>query len=84
MDFGLTENQQMITGMIKDFGEKNIRPDMMKWDESQEFPVHVFKQLGELGLMGCVVPEEYGGSGMSYNEYVTVVSEISKKNVYIS
>ncbi len=78
MDFGLTENQQMIAGMIKDFGEKNIRPDMMKWDESQEFPVHVFKQLGELGLMGCVVPEEYGGSGMSYNEYVTVVSEISK------
>jgi alkylation response protein AidB-like acyl-CoA dehydrogenase len=78
MDFGLTENQQMIAGMIKDFGEKNIRPDMMKWDESQEFPVHVFKQLGELGLMGCIVPEEYGGSGMSYNEYVTVVSEISK------
>ena len=78
MDFGLTENQQMIAGMIKDFGKKNIRPDMMKWDESQEFPVHVFKQLGELGLMGCVVPVEYGGSGMSYNEYVTVVSEISK------
>ena len=78
MDFGLTENQQMIAGMIKDFGEKNIRPDMMKWDESQEFPVHVFKQLGELGLMGCIVPEEYGGSGMSYNEYVTVVTEISK------
>jgi len=78
MDFGLTENQQMIADMIKDFGVKNIRPDMMKWDESQEFPIHVFKQLGELGLMGCVVPEEYGGSGMSYNEYVTVISEISK------
>jgi alkylation response protein AidB-like acyl-CoA dehydrogenase len=78
MDFGLTENQQMIAGMIKDFGEKNIRPDMMKWDESQEFPVEVFKKLGELGLMGCIVPEEYGGSGMTYNEYVTVVTEISK------
>ena len=78
MDFGLTENQQMITGMIKDFGEKNIRPDMMKWDESQEFPVEVFKKLGELGLMGCIVPAEYGGSGMTYNEYVTVVTEISK------
>jgi len=78
MDFGLTENQQMIAGMIKDFGEKNIRPDMMKWDESQEFPVEVFKKLGELGLMGCVVPAEYGGSGMTYNEYVTVVTEISK------
>ncbi|MGB0887200.1 MAG: acyl-CoA dehydrogenase family protein [Vicingaceae bacterium] len=78
MDFGLTENQQMIAGMIKDFGEKNIRPDMMKWDESQEFPIQVFKQLGELGLMGCIVPEEYGGSGMTYNEYVTVVTEVSK------
>jgi alkylation response protein AidB-like acyl-CoA dehydrogenase len=78
MDFGLTENQLMIADMIKDFGEKNIRPDMMKWDESQEFPVHVFKKLGELGLMGCVVPSEYGGSGMSYNEYVTVITEISK------
>jgi len=78
MDFGLTENQQMIAGMIKDFGEKNIRPDMMKWDESQEFPVEVFKKLGELGLMGCIIPEEYGGSGMSYNEYITVVTEISK------
>ncbi len=78
MDFGLTENQQMIAGMIKDFGDKNIRPDMMKWDESQEFPVEVFKKLGELGLMGCVVPEEYGGSGMTYNEYVTVVTEVSR------
>jgi alkylation response protein AidB-like acyl-CoA dehydrogenase len=78
MDFGLTENQQMIAAMIKDFGEKHIRPDMMKWDESQEFPIEVFKKLGELGLMGCVVPTEYGGSGMSYNEYVTVVTEISK------
>lgn len=78
MNFGLTENQQMIAGMIKDFGEKNIRPDMMKWDESQEFPLEVFKKLGELGLMGCIVPEEYGGSAMTYNEYVTVVTEISK------
>ncbi len=68
----------MIAGMIKDFGDKNIRPDMMKWDESQEFPVEVFKKLGELGLMGCVVPEEYGGSGMTYNEYVTVVTEVSR------
>ncbi len=78
MDFGYTENQQMIADMIRDFGEKNIRPKMMEWDDSQEFPVEVFKKLGELGLMGCVVPTEYGGSGMTYSEYVTVVSEISK------
>lgn len=68
----------MIAGMIKDFAEKNIRPKMMEWDESQEFPVEVFKQLGELGLMGVLVPQEYGGSGMKYNEYVTVISEIAK------
>jgi len=74
----MTENQQMIAAMIKDFGEKHIRPKMMEWDESQEFPIEVFKKLGELGLMGVVVPTEYGGSGMAYNEYVTVVSEISK------
>jgi len=78
MNFGMTENQQMIAGMIKDFGEKYIHPKMMEWDNSQEFPVEVFKQLGELGLMGCIVPTEYGGSGMPYNEYVTVISEISK------
>ena len=78
MNFGYTENQQMIADMIRDFGEKNIRPKMMEWDEAQKFPVEVFKKLGELGLMGVIVPEEYGGSGMTYNEYVTVISEISK------
>ena len=78
MDFELSENQTMITQMIRDFAEKNIKPKMMEWDESQEFPVHIFKQLGELGLMGVLVPESYGGSGMNYTEYVTVISEISK------
>lgn len=78
MDFKYTENQLMIADMIKEFGEKNIRPKMMEWDNAQTFPIEVFRKLGELGLMGAVVPQEYGGSGMSYNEYVTVVSEISK------
>jgi len=78
IDFKYTENQLMIADMIREFGEKNIRPKMMEWDNAQTFPVEVFKKLGELGLMGAVVPQEYGGSGMSYNEYVTVVSEISK------
>ncbi|MCC7332862.1 MAG: acyl-CoA dehydrogenase family protein [Flavobacteriales bacterium] len=78
MDFKYTENQLMIADMIREFGEKNIRPKMMEWDNAQTFPIEVFKKLGELGLMGAVVPQEYGGSGMSYNEYVTVVSEISK------
>lgn len=78
MNFELSENQRMIAETIRDFGEKHIRPDMMKWDETQEFPVHVFKQLGELGLMGVLVPSEYGGSGLKYADYVTVVSEIGK------
>jgi len=78
MDFSLNENQHMIADMIKKFGETNIRPKMMEWDESQEFPVEVFKKLGELGLMGVLVPEEYGGSGFSYTEYVTAIVEVSK------
>lgn len=64
--------------MIRDFANKNIRPKMMEWDESQKFPVDLFKQMGQLGLMGVLVPTEYGGSGLGYFEYVTVVSEIAK------
>src|SRR3954471_5035878 len=76
--FEETENQQMISQMVRDFGKKEIEPKMMEWDESQEFPVPLFKKLGELGLMGVLVPQEYGGSGFSYLEYVTAISEISK------
>ena len=78
MQLTYNENQQMIAEMIRDFGAKNIKPDMMKWDESQEFPVHVFKKLGELGLMGVLVPQEYGGAGFGYLEYVTAIAELSK------
>ena len=78
MDFSLNENQQMIAGMIKDFGEKHIRPKMMEWDETQEFPLEVFKKLGDLGLMGVLVPTKYGGSGFGYFEYVTAIVELSK------
>jgi len=78
MDFKKTENQEMIAQMCRDFAEKEIRPHFMDWDESQEFPVQVFKKLGELGLMGVLVPEAYGGSGMSYYEYITAIDEISQ------
>ena len=78
MEFGMTENQSMIAQMIKDFGKKEIRPNMMAWDERQEFPIPVFKKLGELGLMGVLVPQKYGGSGFGYHEYVTSIVEISK------
>jgi len=76
MDFSQNENQKMIADMCRDFAEKNIRPKMMEWDESQEFPVQLFKQMGELGLMGILVPQEYGGAGLGYLEYVTALTEI--------
>lgn len=78
MNFDLTENELMIQQMVRDFAEKEIRPNIMKWDESQEFPVDLFKKAGELGLMGVLVPAEYGGSGFGYNEYIMVIREISK------
>lgn len=78
MHFEYNENQKMIAETIRDFGDKHIRPKMMEWDEEQHFPVDLFKQLGELGMMGVLVPQEYGGSGLGYFEYVTVIDEISK------
>lgn len=78
MNFEYNETQSMIAQSIKDFAEKNIRPNIMEWDEAQIFPVDLFKKLGEMGYMGVLVPEEYGGSGSGYHEYITVVEEISK------
>ena len=78
MNFDYNETQSMIAQSIKDFAEKNIRPNIMEWDEAQIFPIPLFKKLGEMGFMGVLVPEEYGGSGLGYHEYITVVEEISK------
>ena len=77
MDFKLNENQKMIADMIQQFGKKNITPFVREWDDNQIFPVDVFKKLGELGLMGVLVPEQYGGSGFSYNEYVTAIEQLA-------
>jgi alkylation response protein AidB-like acyl-CoA dehydrogenase len=78
INFEETENQLLIAEMIKNFGAKEIRPFMMDWDESQEFPVEVFKKLGKLGLMGVLVPQIYGGAGFGYMEYITAIVELSK------
>lgn len=78
MDFNQTDTQVQIAEMIKDFANKHIRPQFMDWDETQKFPVEVFRKMGELGLMGVLVPAEYGGTGLGYFEYVTVISEIAK------
>jgi len=73
-----TENQAMIAQMVRDFGLQHIKPHMMRWDETQEFPREAFRQLGELGLMGVLVPQQYGGTGFGYQEYVTAIVELSK------
>ena len=78
MDFQPSEITTQIASAARDFSQQHIRPYVMQWDESQEFPVHVFKELGKLGMMGVLVPEEYGGAGMSYYEYKVVIEEISK------
>lgn len=78
MNFEKSENHKMIAQMVRDFAEKEIRPHVMEWDETQYFPREVFKKAGELGLMGVLVPEEYGGSGLSYFEYISVIEEIAK------
>ena len=78
MEIELNDNQKMISQMVRDFGAKHIKPKIMEWDETQEFPLQLFKELGKLGLMGVMVPEQYGGSGFGYPEYVTTLIEISK------
>ena len=77
MDFSYNENQKMIADMIRQFGKQNITPYVKEWDDSQIFPVEVFKKLGELGLMGVLIPTDYGGAGFTYTEYVTAIEELA-------
>lgn len=78
MDFNVSDSQVMIRQMCRDFAEKHIRPNVMLWDEAQTFPAEVFHEMGKLGLMGVLVPEEYGGSGLGYYEYVDAIVETAK------
>ena len=78
MDFNYNENQKLIAEMIRSLSAKEIVPNIKEWDDNQIFPVPVFKKLGELGLMGVLVPQEYGGSGFGYAEYVTAIEELAK------
>ncbi|WP_316736317.1 acyl-CoA dehydrogenase family protein [Pedobacter aquatilis] len=77
-NFSETETQLNVKAMVREFAEKHIRPNVMQWDEEQIFPLELFKQLGEMGLMGVLVPEEYGGSGLGYQEYVDVIVEVAR------
>ena len=78
MNFDLNENQMMISQMVRDFAEKEIRPNLNKWDSEEIFPVETMKKMGELGLLGIFVPEEYGGAGFGYFEYATALMELGK------
>ncbi len=73
-----TETNAMVAQMVKDFGERKIEPFRKEWDDEQIFPLQIFKELGELGLMGVLVPENYGGAGFGYVEYVTAIAELAK------
>ena len=76
MNFQSSELTEQVRHTARDFAQQYIRPHVMEWDESQEFPVNIFKEMGKLGMMGVLVPEKYGGAGFGYYEYKVVVEEI--------
>ena len=78
MDFQLSAEQLHLQTMVRDFAAREIAPHVHEWDEASHFPLEVVKQLGKLGLMGCIFPDEYGGSGFGYIEYVIAIEELSR------
>ena len=78
MDFEFNEEQKILKKMVRDFAEKEIKPHVMEWDEAQIFPKDLFHKMGELGFLGVVIPEEYGGAGYGYVEYAIIVEELSR------
>src|SRR5438093_7001915 len=78
MDFSQSEELLEIKRIVRDFAENEIRPHVMEWDETQTFPRDVLRKLGELGFMGVLIPTEFGGAGLGYTEYATIVAELSR------
>jgi len=78
MNFQPDELTQQVAQTARDFAQQHIKPHVMTWDESQEFPLQVFKEMGKLGMMGVLVPEKYGGAGLGYFEYVAIIQEVAK------
>jgi len=77
-NFDYSDTQIMVAESARDFAQQFILPHVMEWDEAQTFPIEVFKKAGELGFMGVLVPEELGGSGLGYHEYIAILEELSK------
>jgi len=78
LDFQLNDEQLHLKKSVREFAEREIAPNVTKWDEAAEFPLSTIKELGKLGLMGAIFPPEYGGAGMGYVEYVTAIEELSR------
>jgi len=78
LDFQLSDEQLQLKKTVREFAEREIAPNVMKWDEPGTFPLETIKELGKLGLMGTIFPTEYGGAGMGYVEYVTAIEELSR------
>src|SRR5262245_27321085 len=78
MEFSFSEELLVIKRIVREFAEKEIRHHVMEWDEKQIFPIDVLKKLGQLGFLGVLIPTEYGGAGLGYTEYVTIVEELSR------
>ena len=76
MDFRLTDEQIQIRETVREFAESEIKPHVMKWDEAQTFPLETVKKLGELGMLGAIFPEQYGGAALSYVDYVNIIEEL--------
>jgi len=78
MNFQSEEITEQVKQTAKDFAQQYIKPHVLEWDEKQMFPVNIFKEMGKLGMMGVFVPEKYGGTGLDYFEYKTIIEEIAK------
>src|ERR1700675_4854057 len=78
MDFSLTEEQQQLRRTVRDFAEGEIAPHVMEWDEASRFPSELIPELAKLGVLGVIFPEDYGGAGLGYIEYATVIEELSR------
>lgn len=78
MEVSISHDLKIIKESARDFAEAHLRPYVMEWDEAQHFPTDVFKMMGQYGFLGVLVPEEYGGAGLGYQEYITIIEEIAK------
>src|ERR1700722_8459306 len=78
VDFSFTDEQQQLRRSVREFAESEITPHVMEWDEASQFPSDLIPKMGEMGLMGVIFPEEYGGAGLGYVEYAAVIEELSR------